>query len=183
MTQESLALKLRVLRAERRVTLRDVEEATGVAKETLSELERGRRRPKDITLAKLADFYGVPLRDFLAEVEESVGAGKDKAPEAGPSDEEVSIFKVIHEAALRQARAEQQAINRAYESEGPQAADMSNINSAFHWLLRRRASEIAEAYVDLMQNFIQLERENEELRNRVRVHEDAVRQTREGAPQ
>jgi len=67
MMQESLALRLRVLRAQRRATLRDVEAATGVAKETLSELERGRRRPKDITLAKLADYYGVPLEELIEE--------------------------------------------------------------------------------------------------------------------
>jgi transcriptional regulator with XRE-family HTH domain len=65
----SLPMRLRVLRAERRVTLREVEEATGVAKETLSDLERGKRRPKDITLAKLADFYGVPVETLL-EAEE-----------------------------------------------------------------------------------------------------------------
>ncbi len=180
MTQTSLGRKLRLLRAERELSLRSAAHLCGVTKETLSALERGVREPHDPTLAKIAKGYGVPVEELL---EEPVGAGKDKTPEAGPSDEEVSIFEVIHEAALRQARAEQQAINRTYESEGPQAADMSNISSAFHWLLRRRASEIAEAYVDLMQNFIQLERENEELRNRIRVHEDAVRQTREGAPQ
>jgi transcriptional regulator with XRE-family HTH domain len=94
MMQESLALRLRVLRAERRATLREVEAETGVAKETLSELERGRRRPKDVTLAKLADFYGVPVAELLEEpvplVEAPQGTGH---PEQLEDEEERSFIR------------------------------------------------------------------------------------------
>jgi transcriptional regulator with XRE-family HTH domain len=60
-------MRLRVLRAERGLSLRQVEAATGVAKETLSEVERGVRHPYDTTLAKLAKCYDVPLEDLLEE--------------------------------------------------------------------------------------------------------------------
>jgi transcriptional regulator with XRE-family HTH domain len=67
MVQGSLAHKLRVLRAERGLTLREVASLTGVAKETISDIERGLRHPHDPTLAKIAKGYGVPVGDLLEE--------------------------------------------------------------------------------------------------------------------
>jgi transcriptional regulator with XRE-family HTH domain len=58
MVQGSLAHKLRVLRAERGLTLREAASLTGVAKETISDIERGLRHPHDPTLAKIAKGYG-----------------------------------------------------------------------------------------------------------------------------
>ena len=63
--QGTLALKLRVLRAERGLTLREAEQLTGVDKDTLSKIERGLRRPYDVTLSKLAKGYGVPVEELL----------------------------------------------------------------------------------------------------------------------
>jgi transcriptional regulator with XRE-family HTH domain len=78
----SLPTRLRVLRAERGLTLRDAEHQTGVDKDTLSKIERGVRHPHDVTLAKIAKGYGVPVEDLL---EEPVLAGsKAKAPDTGP---------------------------------------------------------------------------------------------------
>jgi transcriptional regulator with XRE-family HTH domain len=79
--QDTLAKKLRVLRAERGWTLREAAERTGVDKGTLSMLERGIRHPHDITLARLARGYGVPAVELL---EEPALAGKAEAPETGP---------------------------------------------------------------------------------------------------
>jgi len=79
----SLAAKLRVLRAERGLTVREVAAISGVAKETISQVERGERRPFDRTLAKLADAYGVPVGELL---EEPVASGpKAEDPESGAS--------------------------------------------------------------------------------------------------
>src|SRR5215212_3320856 len=63
----SLPTKLRVLRAERGLTLRAAEHLTGVDKDTLSKIERGRRAPHDVTLAKIAKGYGIPVEDLLEE--------------------------------------------------------------------------------------------------------------------
>jgi transcriptional regulator with XRE-family HTH domain len=63
--QDTLARKLRVLRAERGLTLREAEELTGVDKDTLSKIERGLRHPYDVTLSKLAKGYGVPVEELL----------------------------------------------------------------------------------------------------------------------
>src|SRR5215210_7900795 len=81
--QGTLARKLRVLRAERGLTLRGAEELTGVDKDTLSKIERGLRHPYDVTLSKLAKGYGVPVEDLLEEP--VLTTGKAEAPEeAGP---------------------------------------------------------------------------------------------------
>src|SRR5918995_1320226 len=63
--QDTLARKLRVLRAERGLALREGEELTGVDKDTLSKIERGLRYPYDVTLSKLAKGYGVPVEALL----------------------------------------------------------------------------------------------------------------------
>ena len=65
--QDTLARKLRVLRAERGLTLREAEQLTSVDKDTLSKIERGLRHPYDVTLSKLARGYGVPVEDLLEE--------------------------------------------------------------------------------------------------------------------
>jgi transcriptional regulator with XRE-family HTH domain len=67
MMQGSLARKLRVLRAERGLTLRGAASLTGVAKETISDIERGLRHPHDPTLAKIAKGYGVPIEELIEE--------------------------------------------------------------------------------------------------------------------
>jgi transcriptional regulator with XRE-family HTH domain len=63
--QGTLARKLRVLRAEHGLTLREAEQLTGVDKDTLSKIERGLRYPYDVTLSKLARGYEVPVEDLL----------------------------------------------------------------------------------------------------------------------
>jgi transcriptional regulator with XRE-family HTH domain len=86
MMQTSLGHKLRVLRAERGLTLREAASETGVAKETISDIERGIRHPHDVTLSKLARGYGVPIEDLF---EEPTLAGKGEAPqETGPTEAE-----------------------------------------------------------------------------------------------
>ncbi len=68
----SLATKLRVLRAERGLTVRQVAETSGVAKETISQIERGERHPYDRTLAKLAHAYEIPVEELLETEERAV---------------------------------------------------------------------------------------------------------------
>src|SRR5215213_3274213 len=65
--QGSLAHRLRVLRAERGLTLREAAAKSGVAKETISDIERGLRHPHDPTLAKIAKGYGVHVEELLEE--------------------------------------------------------------------------------------------------------------------
>jgi transcriptional regulator with XRE-family HTH domain len=83
MMQESLARKLRVLRAERGITLQEAEELTGVTRETLGALEHGQRGAYTNTLQKIAEGYGITVGELL---EEPVPLGK--VPEAGRRESE-----------------------------------------------------------------------------------------------
>jgi transcriptional regulator with XRE-family HTH domain len=101
MTHESLALKLRVLRAERALTIEQAARQAGVTPETISDAERGRRRPYLPTLRKVAAAYGVPVEELLAEEVEpalaSAATGKGEAPDTGltalsPAELETRVF-------------------------------------------------------------------------------------------
>ena len=78
--QGSLATKLRVLRAERGLTLRQAAERVRVRPATLSDIEHGRSQPHDVTLAKIAKAYGVPLADLLEELVPSADAPQETRP-------------------------------------------------------------------------------------------------------
>jgi transcriptional regulator with XRE-family HTH domain len=65
--QESLGHKLRLMRAERGLSLREAARQAGMVKETISAIERGHTHPYDVTLAKLAKAYGVPVEELLEE--------------------------------------------------------------------------------------------------------------------
>jgi transcriptional regulator with XRE-family HTH domain len=83
MTQTSLGRRLRLLRAERQLSLRQAAARAGVVKETISDIERGATHPQDVTLAKLAHAYEVPVEDLLEEP-----VPLDEAPEAGQTEAE-----------------------------------------------------------------------------------------------
>ena len=55
------------MRARRGLTLIEAAEKAGVGRDTLSDIERGRRYPVMPTLAKIAKGYGVPVEDLLEE--------------------------------------------------------------------------------------------------------------------
>jgi transcriptional regulator with XRE-family HTH domain len=79
MKQESLARKLRLLRAERGLTLVQAAELTGLTRGTISELELGRREAYMPTLHQIAEGYGVNVRELL--LEEPIPTEEAEAPE------------------------------------------------------------------------------------------------------
>ena len=66
-----LGLRLRELRVEQGLSLREAATKTHVDRDTIREIELGERRPFGRTLGKLSEGYGVPLRELL-ELEEPV---------------------------------------------------------------------------------------------------------------
>lgn len=61
-----LAEELRRIRGIRNVSLRKVEEATGISNAYLSQLERGEAKsPSPSKLHSLAEFYGVPYESLM----------------------------------------------------------------------------------------------------------------------
>jgi transcriptional regulator with XRE-family HTH domain len=110
--QGSLARKLRVLRAERGLTLRQAAEQAGVRPGTLSELERGLHRPHDITLSRVAKGYGVPVEELLeepvplAEASQEMRRLEDKWPEAEPPQDPLQWERVLASVLDRQREVE-----------------------------------------------------------------------------
>jgi transcriptional regulator with XRE-family HTH domain len=81
-----LPRKLRILRAERGWSLEQAADRTGISRESLGLLERGKRHPRTPTLHKLAHGYGIPVAELMQE-EEPVLSGKAEAQrEAGPNE-------------------------------------------------------------------------------------------------
>ena len=159
MVQGSLAHRLRVLRAERGLTLREAASLTGVAKETISDIERGLRHPHDPTLAKIAKGYGVPVGDLLEEP--ALAVGKAEAPDQGqPESSEAPyidakriapILNEVAEAVEDEVKKDVHVIERAQESGLPQSR-----YPGYHKIAQRLADErgwpleAAQALVALM---------------------------------
>ena len=59
--------RLKELREQRNLTLRELEEYSGVSKDAISEIERGLRRPRTPTLNKLAKGLGVDPQVLLGK--------------------------------------------------------------------------------------------------------------------
>jgi transcriptional regulator with XRE-family HTH domain len=119
--QESLARKLRVLRAERGITLQEAEELTGVTRETLGALEHGHRGAYTNTLQKIAEGYGITVGELLEEPAVPLAKALDTG-QPQPSTGTVEEFKQKLARVLEPARAEVlhdfQAANRFFASEG-----------------------------------------------------------------
>ncbi len=75
--------RLRILRAERRMTLRELEEASGVSKDAISEIERGLRQPRISTVLNLAEGLGVDPSVLLNEVAHALPERSEPVEAAG----------------------------------------------------------------------------------------------------
>ncbi len=75
-----LGKRLRYLRDKRKMSIYDVEKATGLHFSTISKYERNERRPSLSVLRELAQVYQVPLGTLLAE-EGETGEGMPLFPE------------------------------------------------------------------------------------------------------
>jgi len=80
--QEKLGSYLMEMRRHKRLSLREVQEETGVSGSYLSQVEQGKRRPSARLLRKIAPAYGASVRELL------VTAGYLNEPEAKMSDQE-----------------------------------------------------------------------------------------------
>jgi len=93
----SLDMKLRVLRAEQQLSLREASEKTGVDKVSLSKYERGLGYPQDRTLAKIAKGYGVPVEDLLEEEPTTGPLGETPSASTSPETAGAGQWEHIRE--------------------------------------------------------------------------------------
>ena len=81
--------RLAELRERRALTLRELSEMSGVAADTINQIELGHRKARPSTLRKLAKALDVDVRELF---EEPALSGKVEAPrEAGPEDGETPV--------------------------------------------------------------------------------------------
>lgn len=76
--------RLAELRERRALTLRELAEMSGVAADTINQIELGHRKPRPSTLRKLARALEVDVEEFYAQ---PALAGKAEAPPPGPESE------------------------------------------------------------------------------------------------
>lgn len=115
--------RLAELRERRALTLRELSEMSGVAADTINQIELGHRRPRPSTLRKLARALEVDVEEFYAEPalagKGSAGAEQpayrfaDKSPETAPS-----LLDKALDAARQDEKKGAQAVNRLFASEG-----------------------------------------------------------------
>jgi transcriptional regulator with XRE-family HTH domain len=89
---ENFGEYLRTLRTEKKLSLREVEQMSGVSNSYLGLIERGQRPiPGADILKKLAPVYDVPVRDLLR----AAGYLKDEETSLSEADEVQMAFKYV----------------------------------------------------------------------------------------
>lgn len=81
--------RIRELRAEKGVTLTELEDSTGLSTSAVSQYENGNRKPKIETWQKLADYFGVSV-SYLQGIEEEF-ATDEKRQERWNEREQIFI--------------------------------------------------------------------------------------------
>ncbi len=97
--------RLAELRERRALTLRELAEMSGVAADTINQIELGHRKPRPSTLRKLARALGVDVEEFYAEPVVPLA----EAPKAGRP----SVIDVASDAAKRQIALEKLALENS----------------------------------------------------------------------
>jgi transcriptional regulator with XRE-family HTH domain len=152
--------QLAELRERRALTLRELSEMSGVAADTINQIELGHRKPRPSTLRKLAKALEVNVEELLPPK-----AGAPSSP--GQPEKKRPIFDLVRDAVLRQDNENRQAIARAAESGRAQGSFVHHENQAMRDLLDRNQGDLAEAYIALMWRFVESEQELNRLASEV----------------
>jgi transcriptional regulator with XRE-family HTH domain len=147
-------------------TLDTLAEQAEVAEGTALRAEHGEDiRPS--SGRRIARALDVDISELVPD-QPGVVLPKAEAPSTpGQPKEERQIFDLVRDAVLRQAEQNRQAFTRAAESERPQAFWMRHENDAMERLLEYNPGNLAEAYIELMTRYVQLEQEQDQLTKQV----------------
>jgi transcriptional regulator with XRE-family HTH domain len=160
--------RLAELRERRALTLRELSEMSGVAADTINQIELGHRKPRPSTLRKLARALEVDVKEFYAE---PILAGKAEAPqETGQPEEEMSAHDIARAAALRVFEKDTKGFRRTIASEGiDHATRISDVYApaAYDALRRKDPEELAGTLLDAALNVAHLEHDAAGLRERI----------------
>jgi transcriptional regulator with XRE-family HTH domain len=156
--------RLAELREQKALTLRDLEEASGVGADAISKIENGHRKPRPSTLRKLARALGVEVEDFFREPALPLA----EAPRGAEQPErERSALEAAREAVYAQYELDLKARNRLEESEIQQTYFARVHDEALHGDLKYRPpDELADALLEESRARLLLEQENARLREK-----------------
>jgi transcriptional regulator with XRE-family HTH domain len=161
--------QLAELRERRALTLRELAEMSGVAADTINQIELGHRKPRPSTLRKLARALEVDVEELMPP--------KGRAPSTpGQPERERPIFDLARDAVLRQGDEDRQAIARAAESGRAQGSVVRHENQLMRDLLDRNHGDLAESYIDLMKRYVWLEQEHAQLTEQVEALQRRLRE-------
>jgi transcriptional regulator with XRE-family HTH domain len=126
--------RLAELREQKALTLRELEEASGIGADAISKIENGHRKPRPSTLRKLARALGIEVEDFFREPAlplDEAPRGTGQAEASTQTDEEFErrlghVLEPVRADALRDA----QATSRLFASEGIPQTTIGDIPEA-----------------------------------------------------
>jgi transcriptional regulator with XRE-family HTH domain len=101
---DQVAERLAELRERRALTLRELAQMSGVAADTINQIELGHRKARPSTLRKLARALEIDVQEFYAEP----ALGKAEAPLPGPP-----LWEKLLNAAREDEETDSRAMNRA----------------------------------------------------------------------
>ena len=81
--------RLRELRKEKKLSMKELGLMFGLAESTISLYEKGKRQPDNATLIRFADFFGISV-DYL------LGAEKEKTPPDEVSESEKMLLELFN---------------------------------------------------------------------------------------
>jgi transcriptional regulator with XRE-family HTH domain len=172
-----MVVALEHIRRLRGLSQRELAKKAGVSPATVYELEVGKRpTPRPSTLRKLAEALEVEIADLLGEP----AVPLVEAPDTG--QEEPSVIALVHDAALQEDKASQQANNRAEESRRPQVRFAHAENAVMPLLLGRLKDELAEAAFEFALLAVRRDRQlTQSEGNNARLKEEKARLKEENA--
>lgn len=91
---ENIAINLKLLRKNRKLTLEEVSKISGVSKSMLGEIERGGTNPTILVLWKIAEGLKIPLTTLIEEEKSEYVLVKKEAKKLITEDSKFSIFSV-----------------------------------------------------------------------------------------
>ncbi len=146
---------------------------SGVAEHTISRIEHGAPlRPT--TARKLADALDVSVADLMESPPVPLAEAPSGKPSPEPTGASEKPFDIAMGAAREQARLDDQALTRVWESGEPQTSMVSAANEGFRRLRECDRNKLAEDLMDMAiqcvrheQNIAALKTRLAELQNRV----------------
>lgn len=180
--------RIKELRQEKGLTLRQLSEKTGIRDNTISQYETGKRYPKEINLLKLADFFGVSstylmgenniknIDDFLNILQKFINNPKKyKNGKLDVSEYNFNNAQEFLEAVEKQFDfLEYKNFNLLYSEIPLKRADLPDINDVLNKIDVRKIKEVNNGTREVFRLYVDYVMGNEEATEKIRKIEKII---------